>query len=721
VPDLIFELPDPSSARLWTVSLGDVEPGPPGTRYAFIARAGNDERRWLAAIDDGIRVWMQALQQLPSTQEQSNWCAGFIRLYRRRFREILASHEETYTVGQEQLAEFSKPCDGGSIDLVAREVEDILFDLAKLRGVLSQKPNLVVLPSGQVVSQKSRNAASYMLPVPGIWEGHEVLLRDSDDPLVRGLLPRFAEFHTSYAELESRLPPSTDRDVDRARSLITRLDILGTKAIWALDDARSRATSAPASSGAVAEPWPRERAVHIDSIHLSNLRRFSLDDPLELEPPAEAERGQWILLLGENGTGKTTLLRAIALALLEEDIAQSLVTRFSADAPLIRIDAPQPGTGQNGIKAEIKVHLTDHGQQPYGVVVSPAQGRERLSLVSAPPLRPPVFAYGCRRGNALGGPERGVDINPVDNVATLFDPEAHLIHADAWLRKLAYAAEKDESDRALFEAVRDLLEDRDRGEYPLLPGIRDIEVARDRTWVTGPGGQRVPLSSLSDGYLTTLGWLVDFLARWLEYARQSGYDIHPGFHKDMPAVVLVDELDLHLHPRWQTRIVPALASTFPRTTFIATTHNPLTLNGTVADERMRGAVHIIKGGEDGGLRIVQRDLPPGMRVDEVLTHDWFDLHSTLDADTLAKIDEHRELLRADVHEGDPRRLELEAELRGRLGRYADTPAERLAQELVASEFPDDEQPVTEQERDALKELYAKSVAQARGDSGADES
>jgi AAA domain, putative AbiEii toxin, Type IV TA system len=277
----------------------------------------------------------------------------------------------------------------------------------------------------------------------------------------------------------------------------------------------------------------------------------------------------------------------------------------------------------------------------------------------------------------------------------------------------------DPRDEALFEAVLDLLTDRDgTKEDPLLPGVREIEVTPDRTWVLGPGDRRVPLSALSDGYLTTLGWLVDFLARWLEYARRNDYEIGPGFAAEMPAVVLVDEIDLHLHPRWQMRVVPALARTFPRTTFIATTHNPLTLSGMVGDERMRGAVHIIKERADGNLEIIQRDLEPGMSADEVLTHEWFGLRSTLDRDTLELLDEHRALLRQDVAEDHPRRRELEAELRRRLGSYADTPAERLAQHLVAKQFPDDVpemDDLSDEERDRLSELYEAAVAKARSE------
>ncbi|HWN68539.1 MAG TPA: hypothetical protein VNM90_12955, partial [Haliangium sp.] len=142
------------------------------------------------------------------------------------------------------------------------------------------------------------------------------------------------------------------------------------------------------------------------------------------------------------------------------------------------------------------------------------------------------------------------------------------------------------------------------------------------------------------------------------------------------------------------------------------------LSGTVGDERMRGAAHVIKERADGNLEIIQRDLPPGMSADEVLTHDWFGLRSTLDRDTLALLDEHRTLLRQGVAEDHARRRALEAELRQRLGSYADTPAERLAQTLVAEQFPDDVPEVDDlpdEERDRLSKLYEAAVARARSE------
>ena len=70
------------------------------------------------------------------------------------------------------------------------------------------------------------------------------------------------------------------------------------------------------------------------------------------------------------------------------------------------------------------------------------------------------------------------------------------------------------------------------------------------------------------GYQTTLTWLVDFCKRMFELYPDADNPLHGE------AVVLVDEIDLHLHPKWQRDLVPTLSKIFPNVQFIVTTHSP---------------------------------------------------------------------------------------------------------------------------------------------------
>lgn len=375
------------------------------------------------------------------------------------------------------------------------------------------------------------------------------------------------------------------------------------------------------ATSASGEAWPRDEAVHLVRISLDGIRRFHKVS-LKLQPPTQPHVGQWLLFVGANGTGKTTLLRALALALLEHDVALALDI-FLADAPMLNVRAQE---------GKSTVYLRTHsGQQKTSVHWEQKPGKQRTMTSNGAGRAIPVFAYGCRRGGALGGPQRRIDTAPTGDAATLFDPQSSLIHTESWLRQLAYGAAHDATERAILETVTDLLDDPHGSPDAVLPGVRRIEVSSDRTWAHGPGNERVPLAALGDGYLTTLGWIVDFLARWLAYARRHGYVIEYGFQRRMPAIVLIDGIDLHLHPRWQTRILSALAENFPQTTFIATTNNPLTVTSTLMTRQMNGSVHIIQdhGRGDGSLDITRCDPSAGQSVDEILTGEWFGLDTTV--------------------------------------------------------------------------------------------
>jgi len=126
------------------------------------------------------------------------------------------------------------------------------------------------------------------------------------------------------------------------------------------------------------------------------------------------------------------------------------------------------------------------------------------------------------------------------------------------------------------------------------------------------------------------------------------------------AIVLVDELDAHLHPRWKMRIVRSLRDAFPSVQFIASTHDPLLLRGL-----RNGEVALLRRDPDAGA-VADRDLPPieGMQVDELLTSRHFGLDSTLDPDTEALFDEYYHLLSLPSDASVKRRID---ELRIRLG------------------------------------------------------
>lgn len=439
----------------------------------------------------------------------------------------------------------------------------------------------------------------------------------------------------------------------------------------------------------LSQPVAVDECLHFKTLEITNLRVFE-DFKLELRPPESQDAGHWILLLGDNGVGKTTFLRSIVLALADRDAANALFQLIGPTAPFLRHGARE---GSVEIRIDGRTYRADLSRDQRGVERI-ADSRDNQPL--------PVFAYGCQRGTALGGPGREVEFRPLDDVRTLFEPNGSLIHAETWLARLQLAAlqEAGGADESFFDAVRATL-------IASLDGVESLEVEKGEIWLAGPSIGRSPLACLSDAYITTAGWIIDWIARWADRSRRLGMQLDGDFRQSMTGLVLIDEIDLHLHPRWQVEIVQAIRDLFPRTSFVATTHNPLTLLGAHPSE-----IHILRRDEEGRVEVIQRDIPPGARADQILTGDWFGLPSTVDRDTLELLEKHRELLRQQAERDDPERRRIEDELRHRLGTFADTSIERMAQS-IAAELAEEHEPLGELEPQAREELRRKILEVAR--------
>lgn len=125
------------------------------------------------------------------------------------------------------------------------------------------------------------------------------------------------------------------------------------------------------------------------------------------------------------------------------------------------------------------------------------------------------------------------------------------------------------------------------------------------------------------------------VARWVEHANEQGLPIDSDLLGAMTGIVLLDEIDQHLHPSWQSRVIEDVRGCFPRMSFVVTTHNPLTLHGARPGEvvvlRRRGTEVLAR----------QIDVPPGLDASAILTGPWFDLETTFDADTVHLIERHQ--------------------------------------------------------------------------------
>jgi WD40 repeat protein len=146
----------------------------------------------------------------------------------------------------------------------------------------------------------------------------------------------------------------------------------------------------------------------------------------------------------------------------------------------------------------------------------------------------------------------------------------------------------------------------------------------------------VPLELLSQGLTSLLGWVGCLCQRLKETAQESNSSLLPT---DGYALVLIDELDAHMHPRWQQVLVPRLKKIFPNVQFIVSTHSPLIVGGLETSEVVRF--------ERDAAGVVQITVPEhalkGVGAAGLLTSEMFGLASHLDSETAEALDRKRQL------------------------------------------------------------------------------
>jgi predicted ATP-binding protein involved in virulence len=209
--------------------------------------------------------------------------------------------------------------------------------------------------------------------------------------------------------------------------------------------------------------------------------------------------------------------------------------------------------------------------------------------------------------------------NEDDPYASLFSDNVELLNAEEWLLQSDYAASKPSPVQRRAAKRRDDIKD---VLINLLPDVEDIRFAQLTEKQMKPGVEVktpygwVSIKDLSLGYKTLIAWMVDLASRL--------FDRYPDSPNPLaePAVVLVDEIDLHLHPKWQRNLMSFLSERFPNTQFIATAHSPLVVQAATD-------ANIVLLRREGDHVIIDNDVKKihGWRFDQVLTSDLFGLEA----------------------------------------------------------------------------------------------
>jgi predicted ATP-binding protein involved in virulence len=156
-----------------------------------------------------------------------------------------------------------------------------------------------------------------------------------------------------------------------------------------------------------------------------------------------------------------------------------------------------------------------------------------------------------------------------------------------WFKTMEWTAYQEEKEPLTLRAVRETI----RG---LVPGCTDLRYRSKEGELVAlfEDGRRLPTRLLSDGFRTVLGLAADLAWRCATLNPQLG----ERAALETPGVALVDEIDLHLHPNWQRRIVDDLRRSFPRVQFFLTTHSPFVVQSLGSDEvvPLSGPAHLDK-------------------------------------------------------------------------------------------------------------------------------
>jgi hypothetical protein len=386
--------------------------------------------------------------------------------------------------------------------------------------------------------------------------------------------------------------------------------------------------------------------MYIDAIQLENFRTFrqskiafihngqdfaAMFQEFDL-PEIPAPRFPNVnLFLGNNGSGKTALLKAIALTALGPAVVNAGIFPYR----LIRRE-PIPMTTRrksaaSAERAILSAGFTTHEQDKTAadskLVSSLGISRrgdleiiEWLSADKGP--WDPIFStqsdafffvgYGAtrrveRKESVDLGSRRSSAFSRAQRVQSLFEEAYSLIPLNAWLPALKHS-----NPGRYTQAVH--LINRLTGE-----GHGEFEgEMEEEEFLFNRGGLKIPFPALSDGYRAFLGWVGD-LTYHVCMTCPKGKKL-----VDNKGIVMVDEIDLHLHPKWQMTVLPTLAKELPNVQFIVTSHSPL----IVGSLEWMNIILMVPGAGQSSLAKRLKSAVHGLDADQILLSDFFGLESS---------------------------------------------------------------------------------------------
>lgn len=380
------------------------------------------------------------------------------------------------------------------------------------------------------------------------------------------------------------------------------------------------------------------------SLELEGINCFKDKQTLDLSDE-KGNYSPWTIILGDNGTGKTTLLRVL-------DRMQPSTLNDSYYVPIIwAFNSILMST-----KASIKLKVNDDIKE-----FQVKENRENNSsfITSGNSNFPFLLSYGASRRMSKS---ENLSSNEEGNlkITSLFNDSIELINAEEWFLQKEWASIKSEGVTKQkfeneFNKVKSILID-------ILPDVSAIqskpinennskpilEVETSYGWVS--------LRNLSFGYQTLTALIVDIASKMMVQYPKSNNPL------EELAIILIDEIDLHLHPKWQRTVIDKLSQHFPKAQFIATSHSPLIVQAAL-DKK----ANIVVCRKEGDRVIIDNDPDEvkGWRIDQILISDLFEVESPRSIENENFIQEKNTILsQSELLESDKQRLkELNAKIK----------------------------------------------------------
>lgn len=383
-----------------------------------------------------------------------------------------------------------------------------------------------------------------------------------------------------------------------------------------------------------------------------------------------------VILLGDNGFGKTTILDAMA----------TIMAPYSAQFPgiadyqLSDLDVHINRQGRRAKFLTVEAELSDNGivmrsvryrkgtQTPpkanYEQMKQMAIAKKNAILAGEPNVELPLFAYyGTGRGQ-FQVPERRRGFQQAferwDCYKSAINPETDFKRFFGWFDLMEDQERRDREKLRDFNYKSPVLNAVRRALSEIVTSYRNprietrpLRFIMDRVDQDG-STHELRIEQLSEGYKIVIAMVADLAARMAE--------ANPDMDNPLNStgIVLVDEVDLHLHPRWQRDILSQLTKVFPNIQFVVSTHSPVIVVGAA---EIAQVINLNKINEDENLIYDHTYIS---NVGQVLLSDLFGLNYLYSPEWDEKIEERNSLLsKQELTEDEKKRLaELDEEMKG---------------------------------------------------------